>query len=404
MKAILFSFILLFAVFTSYTQNLVNNPSFETFTACPSAYGQINNATGWANYLGSVDYMHTCATFASVGVPNSFFGNEPARTGNAYGGLLTYHSSAPREITGRALITPLVVGTTYYCSLWASVGENYSRFATNNLGFQFNTSATGTVSNVSQVYSAGLLTNNSGWVQVTGSFVAGTAFTHVAVGNFFTDANTTISVLNAGVTFQAAYYFIEDICVSPTPGDCFTALPIVWNEMNARADTYNQNVGVRWSLENQENFKEFYIERQDGHTGGFKKIKIIQTANNQSYYEYFDDLSSEYPVFFYAVRAIDKNGASHLSRIIEVQNPNYDYRKIQVYPNPVQKNEMITVDLPVINEKAYIALFDVSGKLISEDFVKEGINHVQIKVPSESGVYVLKINRRKAFIQRIIVQ
>lgn len=388
----------------SIAQNLVNNPSFETFSACPSGYGQITNATGWANYMGSVDYMNVCATFANVDVPANFFGNEPAFAGNAYAGLLTYHSSAPREVTGRALSTPLVVGNTYYCSLWASVGENYSRFATNNLGFQFNTSATASISNVSQVYSPGLLTNNSGWVQVTGSFVASTAFTHVAIGNFFTDANTTISVLNSGVTFQAGYYFIEDICVSPTIGVCFTTLPIVWNEVNAKADTYNQKVGVQWSLENMESFKEFYVERQDGYTGGFKKIQTIYPANNQSYYEYFDDLSQEYPVLFYAVRAIDKNGSTHLSKIIEVQNPRYNNHKIQVYPNPIQKNEVIIVELPHIQDKAHIALFDVSGKMISETFVDENTNRVQIKAPSQSGVYILKINRKENFTQRIVVQ
>lgn len=404
MKTALFLYFFSVLVLVMPAQNLVNNPSFETFTACPSGYGQINNATGWANYMGSVDYMHTCATFASVGVPNSFFGVEPALTGNAYGGLLTYHSSAPREVTGRPLSTPLVIGNTYYCSLWASVGENYSRFATNNLGFQFNTSATAAISNVSQVYSPGLLTNNSGWVQVTGSFVASTAFTHVAIGNFFTDANTTISVLNAGVTFQAGYYFIEDVCVSPTVGVCFTTLPIKWNEMNAKVDTYNQKVGIQWSLENGENFKEFFIERQDGYTGGFKKIHTIYSAKNEPYYEYFDDLSQEYPVLFYAIRAIDKNGGIHLSKIIEVQNPRYDNHKIQVYPNPVQKNEDITIELPTINAKAHIALFDISGKMIREEFIEENTNRVQIKAPSESGIYILKINRKEVFTQRIIVQ
>ncbi|TND07533.1 MAG: hypothetical protein FD123_3085 [Bacteroidetes bacterium] len=69
-------------------QNLVPNPGFETYTSCPAAMiGEIFKATPWVNHLNSNDYFNVCGA-ASVLVPNNTLGNQPARTGNAYGGFI----------------------------------------------------------------------------------------------------------------------------------------------------------------------------------------------------------------------------------------------------------------------------------------------------------------------------
>lgn len=59
----------------SFSQNLVPNPSFETYTLCPNNFGQIANAIGW-DYIQaaqSSDYYNSCATGTNVSVPIFFF-------------------------------------------------------------------------------------------------------------------------------------------------------------------------------------------------------------------------------------------------------------------------------------------------------------------------------------------
>src|SRR6185503_219273 len=70
-------------------QNLVQNPSFEQYTSCPTGNSGIYLATPWNVPPGSgttPDYMNSCSTGGigcnSVGVPDNFLGSAPAANGN----------------------------------------------------------------------------------------------------------------------------------------------------------------------------------------------------------------------------------------------------------------------------------------------------------------------------------
>ena len=77
-------------------QNIVPNPSFETYTNCPTGLGTGNlECTPWVTpTLGTEDYFNACNT-GDVGVPANLFGNQAAHTGDAYVGGYSWGSVLP---------------------------------------------------------------------------------------------------------------------------------------------------------------------------------------------------------------------------------------------------------------------------------------------------------------------
>jgi hypothetical protein len=108
-------------------QNLVPNPSFETFTSCPVGYnggfGPLLCTPWIVPTNGSSDYFNACAT-GVVDVPNNAFSTLPAHTGDAYvGGLYYYQGIASyREYVQVQLTEPMVSGTAYTVSLYHATG------------------------------------------------------------------------------------------------------------------------------------------------------------------------------------------------------------------------------------------------------------------------------------------
>jgi Secretion system C-terminal sorting domain len=97
-------------------------------------------------------------------------------------------------------------------------------FATNNIGIRFSTvpfsqANPDTVNNLPPIFASSIITDSINWVNVSGSFVADSAYTHICIGNYFSD--TLTSIINMGSpTTVYAYYLIDDVCVSPDPVFC----------------------------------------------------------------------------------------------------------------------------------------------------------------------------------------
>src|SRR3972149_11453841 len=142
-----FSFIFCLCSLFSFAQtNLVPNPSFEQVDICPSSISQINRATSWfqpntcCGPGGSSDFYHSCATNPIVGVPSNMIGNQNARTGNGYAGIITYDSfiSDYREYLEIKIINSLVAGKKYCVEFYISRADS-THHATNKIGVYFST-------------------------------------------------------------------------------------------------------------------------------------------------------------------------------------------------------------------------------------------------------------------------
>src|SRR5688572_28546847 len=95
MKSLVFLLLLPLHLFS---QNLVPNWSFETRSACPTNFNQIEYASGWKkssqnnNGTHHTDYLNVCGgnTGASYfTVPTNVWGYQAAATGDAYAALST---------------------------------------------------------------------------------------------------------------------------------------------------------------------------------------------------------------------------------------------------------------------------------------------------------------------------
>jgi hypothetical protein len=200
--------------------NLVLNPSFESYTACPSALGEIYNANDWYLFNGSPDYFNSCTSVPSLSVPSNDFGYQLSYNGNAYTGIITYYNSGlAREIIGGKLSSVLTVGQKYFISFMANRGDDGTLvgYSSNNLGVKFSkvnsytVTNTVNVDNTSHLNNLSIITNTATWVRFAGSFVADSAYKYIMLGNFYDDSNTNITQQSAGIY---AYYYLDDICVS----------------------------------------------------------------------------------------------------------------------------------------------------------------------------------------------
>lgn len=219
----------LFSCFLSVAQNLVQNFSFEDTSDCPYQINQVNFAVGWNTYGGTPDYFHICANGVSpmFSVPANTKGFQQPHSGNAYAGLFTFSTfvADQREYIGRQLLQPLIIGQQYFISFWVCHADtSFLLKATNNIGVKFSTVPFSLINpdtpqNNAHVFQPTIISDTANWVLVQGSFIADSAYSFISIGNYFTDAQTAVIQIGS-ISSAYAYYFIDDVCVSPDSAAC----------------------------------------------------------------------------------------------------------------------------------------------------------------------------------------
>jgi len=212
-----------FSQFEAQT-NLVNNPSFETFTACPN--GPALEPVGWTSFGLTPDYYNACGSNGFKTPSNC--GYQLPLTGNGYMGFITYYIGSPlNEIIGGQLIQPLSIGQTYYVTVNFALSELYCNFGyipSNKVGVKFSTvpvlaSATSLamVNNFAHVFSTNVISDTLNWTKVSGSFIADSNYKYVMIGNFFDASHTTIF---PNPPANLSYFYVDDVCVSTSSVQC----------------------------------------------------------------------------------------------------------------------------------------------------------------------------------------
>lgn len=212
-------------------QNLVPNPSFEDYDTCPDWLSQIDRATGWQAFRLTPDYMNACDLTDTMSVPLNLFGYQQASDGIGYAGIHNYSSSTPntREFIGAQLDEPLFVGQPVYVSMKVALG-GYSptsyrmRWTTNNVGLRFSMNSfyqvTGSLPNSSAVHMLTILTDTMNWHTVSGVYFPDSAYEYVQIGNFYSDALTSVLELDDIATYPYSYTYVDEVCVAMDPGVC----------------------------------------------------------------------------------------------------------------------------------------------------------------------------------------
>ncbi len=210
--------------------NLAPNPSFESYSTCPTGIGQMDKAAPWFNphYIpicgaGSSDYLNQCSGASGAGVPNNSFGTEIARTGVGYAGIYTMNLPwiNVREYMEAPLTDTLLAGKEYVVSFYVSLADIMC-YATNKIGAYFSDSAIvnscdSLLPFIPQIVNqqGNSLTSKNGWILVRDTFMATGTETHIIIGNFFPLSQSDTVYVGAGTYTCCSYYYIDDVSVIP---------------------------------------------------------------------------------------------------------------------------------------------------------------------------------------------
>ncbi len=204
-----------------FGQNLVPNPSFEIYSTCPTGFGSGGplQAVPWqSGSLGSADYFNECTSSNLVDVPDNFFGSQPAFTGAAYGGgYFRYAIFEYREYLQVQLITPLVGGSYYNISFYASCAGKYC--GVSHMGVYFSQTpppyTNWLLFNVTPQFEAalGYISDTTNWVLIEGCYLAQGGEQWITIGNFYNDAQTPVDP-NCPNAVNTAYYYIDEVSLT----------------------------------------------------------------------------------------------------------------------------------------------------------------------------------------------
>lgn len=237
MKIYLFIICLGSSIFGSCQYNLVPNGSFEDVPNCTQFSYNIYAAPPWinANEFGTSDLFNYC-NMSSIDYMNSI---QIPHTGVSYAGFFTgeQYTNMPNifdamEYIEAELIDTLGFDRYYYVEYYLSLAE-WGRYATNNVGVYFSDTAifrSGIghefmlLDYPEQILPFGnpviLDTADNYWYKVQGVYLASGNEKFITIGNFNSDnATTYINYLTAPINQNGigddAYYFIDDISVTP---------------------------------------------------------------------------------------------------------------------------------------------------------------------------------------------
>ncbi|WP_274474960.1 OmpA family protein [Mangrovimonas aestuarii] len=213
-----------------FSQNLVLNPSFEDHKFCPELIGSFQHGVkNWTTpQSGSSDYFNTCSK--EIGSDN-FNGEQSPRSGNGYAGFYAYSPNNYREYIQGTLSDTLENGTHYEITFYVSLAE-LSNTAIKNFGIYFTENKpqyitserpinasriSEKVHNVSFIpfFSEHYFNDKSNWIKVSCTYVAKGFETHFIIGNFESNYSTSIQKLEKNGYKQAAYYYIDDVSITP---------------------------------------------------------------------------------------------------------------------------------------------------------------------------------------------
>jgi|GEM_PF-2344720 len=213
---------------TAFGQNLVPNPSFEDYEACPTTLSLIDAPMGILSVLdwyrpsvASSDYFNSCATSASsVSVPANFAGYQLARTGEGYAGWYGY-GPGYREYVEAQLLSPLIAGHDYYVGYWVNLATTWTGYAIDQMGAVFTSDSLddpinmGCILETPQVVSPEDLfySDTADWELVSGTFTAAGGERWVSIGNFTPDGDINTDPVDWGGGSAYAYYYLDDVCV-----------------------------------------------------------------------------------------------------------------------------------------------------------------------------------------------
>jgi hypothetical protein len=409
MKRLYAIFISLLSVSITQGQNLVPNPSFETYVGC-GGNSAISSGTVsfWNRPPGSIitpDLFTSCATSGTscsdFNVANNCVGNSVAFHGGAYAGQLWYYTGCPncKEYIQAALTPFPVNGTVYRASYRTKLGPLCS-YGTNRHGMYISALApsqpggnqpilvTPTIQRAAQVL------DKVNWTPVSGTFTSNGLERYVTIGNFYNDASTTIASLGAfggSCIFGsgAAYYYIDSVnVIAPS------VLPVEIITLSGNATVSGNE--LTWQIETDVDLRMMWVEHSTDENH-FSPVAEFYDPTTFETLHHFTHESVAAGNNFYRIGYETTNGEFNVSEIVALNNTTHSpFAQVSLSPNPAYTNSLLEVFFPKLQQNGIkVSVNSLNGETISEysypleDEYSFSLNLEAADFPA--GVYLVKI-------------
>ncbi|HPD65029.1 MAG TPA: PKD domain-containing protein [Bacteroidia bacterium] len=205
-------------LFWGFSQNIIPNPSFESYSSCPNDWNQCEKATGWKKAKENIDsrftteYLNACGA-SGFQVPNNVWGYQYAASGQAYMATATLSTSIKtdyRENMYAQLIYPVKTGDKLFVSFKICL-TNKTRYASNNFGLKFSANTNFLIDNKSEIYAQNIVFDSINWTTVSAFITATDDWKFIAFGNFFEDSKTMYQEVNNNVSGGHCVYYVDDL-------------------------------------------------------------------------------------------------------------------------------------------------------------------------------------------------
>jgi hypothetical protein len=376
---------------SALAQNLCTNGGFETYTSLPNTYAQTCRASGWysasgvCNLIvgtGSPDYYHTSGS-GGANPPNTWWATVSPHTGGGMMGFVTYYApSSPnyREYIERPLSSPMVAGQEYSVDFWITNGiSSLHNDGTNRIGVNFSLSSiaqsTGTPILLTPQIEIPTVVYSTIWKHYTLLFTPTQAYNYMTIGNFHNDATTTVG--GFGASLYGAYYYIDDIVVTP-----HITLPVELVQFYGRPRGAVND--LFWETASEEGSDYFTVERSSDGVFFDSIGNIAAHGNSASVNNYqFTDASPFEDKNYYRLKEANLDGSYKYSRMITLKTGDYSFN---LYPNPT--NGKFTV-APVSDRPMDIHLYSVSGVSLFHTTIEKYPKEIDLSEFAK-GIYFLK--------------
>ena len=221
--------------------NLIYNPSFEEYLACPDKiepYGKMMEVIAWWQATnGSADYFNKCGG-KQTAIPKNKLGIQMPHSGVAMVGIYTSKTTY-REYIQTELKEKLIKGETYRLSFYVSLSE-YSSAAVATLGGLFTPDRIEDSTREILAYNERTMhkfdvrerktsyfkpqvvnpfdkpiDNTQDWTRIEGEFVAEGGEFYLTIGNFYpAEKSNVIHPKHVTNLLPGAYYYIDDVFLS----------------------------------------------------------------------------------------------------------------------------------------------------------------------------------------------
>lgn len=190
-------------------------------------------------------------------------------------------------------------------------------------------------------------------------------------------------------------------------GDCPTVLPVELIYIKA-SPMDNQFIKISWATATELNTKKFELLRSIDAIS-FEKIAELNAAGNSTspkYYFYDDTEVKAGIVYYYIVREVDQDNSIHLTKIVNAKLDVLDFELVNIYPNPLLDNTVITI---YSNEPKIVDLivYNGLGEIIKQanKNLKEGLNEWTIQTENwAKGVYYFILNNGEKKMTKQVVK